>query len=260
MSDLLIMLGASFMLVMGFSVLLWVISNLKNNAVIADIGWAVSFLISVWVYQLLGNGNFGKSIVLSAMVSLWAFRLANDLWARFDWNHEDGRYTRMRNNWGGDPTKLLFLAMFIFQGFLTLVLSIPFLIIANWGTPDWSWWEGIGVLTWAVGLAGECTADRQLIRFKQNPENSGKVCEDGLWAYSRHPNYFFEWIVWCGFAIYVFPAPGGWLGLIGPVIMYILLVKVSGIPLNEAQAINSKGDAYISYQRRVSSFVPWFHS
>lgn len=258
MADLFMMVGASFLAVLFFWIILWVIYVCRRNAGIADIGWPVSFLLIVWIYVVWGRGDLGKSMVLTTMVTLWAFRLLNDLLERFDWDHEDPRYTRLRQKWGGDKTYLQFLLLFVFQGFLTLVLSVPFLIVAQWGTGVWSAWEGGGILLWGFALVGESVADRQLLRFKREHSVDQKVCEKGLWGYSRHPNYFFEWLVWVGYAVYVWPTPGGSLGLIAPVLMYVLLVKVSGIPLAEEQALQTKGDAYRDYQERVSAFFPWF--
>lgn len=258
MLDLLVMLGASFSVVLLFWTFLWGVYVFRGNAGIADIGWPISFILIVWIYQFLGWGDFAKSLVLTVMVTLWALRLMRDLVARFDWDKEDPRYVRIRQNWGGDRTYLLFLVLFIFQGFLTLVLSIPFLVVAQWGTPVWSAWEGVGILLWGIGIGGEALADYQLQRFKREHPDSREVCEQGLWAFSRHPNYFFEWIVWIGFAVYVWPNPWGVFGLIGPAIMYILLVRISGIPLAEAQSLTTKGDAYVAYQHRVNAFMPWF--
>jgi steroid 5-alpha reductase family enzyme len=110
----------------------------------------------------------------------------------------------------------------------------------------------------AVSIAGESHADAQLNAFKIDPANKGKVCERGLWSASRHPNYFFVWLTWVSFALFALPASWGWLGLVAPAAILYLLLFVTGIPLTEEQSIRSRGDAYRDYQRRVSSFVPWF--
>lgn len=123
--------------------------------------------------------------------------------------------------------------------------------------PYFSTFEIFGLLIWMGGLVGEALADWQLDQFKKN-QPSDQVCDQGLWKYSRHPNYFFEWVIWVGYGLMAISAPYGWLGLISPILMLMLLVKVSGIPLAEAQALKTKGDAYRDYQARTSSFFPWF--
>jgi steroid 5-alpha reductase family enzyme len=109
-----------------------------------------------------------------------------------------------------------------------------------------------------AGLIGESAADWQLARFKATPGHAGRICQAGVWNYSRHPNYFFEWLVWCGFALVALAAPWGWLGLLSPALMLYTLLRVTGIPATEAAALARRGDAYREYQRTTSAFVPWF--
>ena len=119
-------------------------------------------------------------------------------------------------------------------------------------------WEIWGIFLWLTGVVGESAADLQLEAFQRDPANQGKVCQTGLWRVSRHPNYFFEGLVWVGFCLFAMPADWGALGIISPLLMYTLLLKVSGIPLAEAEALRSKGDAYREYQNTTSAFIPWF--
>jgi steroid 5-alpha reductase family enzyme len=111
---------------------------------------------------------------------------------------------------------------------------------------------------WALAVAGESLADAQLRAFKSDPAHKGQVCRAGLWAYSRHPNYFCEWLIWCAYALLAISAPYGWLGLLSPAIILFLLVKVTGIPPTEKQSLRSRGPAYARYQNEVSAFFPWF--
>lgn len=198
--------------------------------------------------------------VLTAMVTLWAGRLAYHLFQRYLVSAPDPRYIEISKKWGPEFTTFKFYLMFLFQGLLVVVLSLPFLIAASDPSEIWTQWQTAGVIVWLIGLAGEAVADQQLAAFKQNPENEGKVCQAGLWCCSRHPNYFFEWVIWIGFFLYAVGSPWGSIGIIAPIFMLILLIKVSGIPLAEAQALRSKGEAYREYQRTTSSFVPWFRS
>ena len=134
----------------------------------------------------------------------------------------------------------------------------PLLVLMGNVNSQWSAWEILGVAVWMIGISGEGMADRQLMRFRRDPSNAGKVCRDGLWRYSRHPNYFFEGVLWCGYVLMGVGVPNGWITLVGPVLMIGSLLKVTGIPLAEAQALHSRGDAYREYQRTTSVFIPWF--
>jgi steroid 5-alpha reductase family enzyme len=123
-------------------------------------------------------------------------------------------------------------------------------------TPELSILEYAGAALWTICIIGEATADAQLKRFKSKPENKGKVCNVGLWSYSRHPNYFFEWMIWVSYFIFACASPWGWISIVCPAIILLLLFKVTGIPLTEEQSIRSRGDAYREYQRTTSVFVP----
>lgn len=258
MLDALIMLGGSFTFVLLLMVALWVIYLFQHNAGIVDIGWGVSFLITAWVYFFLGSADLLKRLIMTGMVTIWAGRLVTHLFLRYVPEKEDPRYVRIREKWGGDQNKILFLMLFIFQGVLAVLLSLPFFLV-DWGaTPEWSKWELIGMIVWGIGVLGEAAADAQLATFMKNPENKSKVCREGLWRFSRHPNYFFEWVVWIGFFFFALPSYGGGFAIISPIIILLLLTKVSGIPLTEEESLASKGELYREYQQTTSAFIPWF--
>ena len=141
---------------------------------------------------------------------------------------------------------------------LALLLSAPFLLIAYNPAPAFHPLELAGFLLALVGVGGETVADRQLEAHRQGSAGSGTTCRQGLWQYSRHPNYFFEWVIWLGIAGLGLTAPGGWIGLLAPAMILFFILKITGIPPTEAQALKSRGDAYREYQRRTSAFVPWF--
>ena len=252
------MLGASFSLVLLLMVSLWIIYLFQRNGGIVDIGWGIGFLICSWAYFLLGDGDFVKRLVITLMATLWAGRLISHLYLRFRATEEDPRYSDMRKRMGGDSTNLLFLMMFIFQGFLVVLISLPFFIVGHGARAGWTHWEWIGIALWAIGVVGESYADAQLAAFVKDPANKGQVCKTGLWRYSRHPNYFFEVVVWIGFYFFALPAEGGAFAIIAPLVVGYLVIKVSGIPLAETQSLQSKGDAYKEYQRTTSAFIPWF--
>jgi steroid 5-alpha reductase family enzyme len=118
--------------------------------------------------------------------------------------------------------------------------------------------EYIGVGVWAISIVGEGIADAQLKMFKNNPANKGKVCSQGLWNYSRHPNYFFESMIWVGYFLFALNADYGWLAILSPITILFLVLKLTGIPMTEEQSLRSKGDLFREYQRTTSVFVPWF--
>jgi steroid 5-alpha reductase family enzyme len=151
----------------------------------------------------------------------------------------------------------MFFGFFLLQGLLVGLLSTPFAIVLSNPRPGFGPWEIAGTALWLVGFFGEMTADAQLRRFRSDPANAGGVCAVGLWRYSRHPNYFFEWVIWIAYFVFALGSPGGWLAVICPLIMWHFLVNVTGIPPAEEQSLKSRGDAYRAYQQTTSPFIPW---
>ena len=151
---------------------------------------------------------------------------------------------------------------FLLQGALQVVLSLPWLLVVLDTTPAQRFTLGplawLGAAIWLVGLVGESIADRQLAKFRADPANQGKVCQAGLWNFSRHPNYFFEWLIWVAFFVFALASPWGWLAIVGPASILYLLLRVTGIPMTEEQSLRSRGDAYRRYQKTTSAFLPWF--
>jgi steroid 5-alpha reductase family enzyme len=168
---------------------------------------------------------------------------------------EDGRYAYMRQAIGDNQAK--WYAFFLFQAGLTVLFSLPFWVAANNIAASMTWLL-VGVAIWLLSIGGESIADRQLAAFRTDPANKGKVCDIGLWRYSRHPNYFFEWLHWFAYLALAIGSPLWWLSLLGAVLMLCSLLWVTGIPFVEQQSLRSRGEAYREYQRRVSVFVPWF--
>ena len=253
-------------LVAGLAVLvvmmtvLWLVFLRINNAAIVDVGWGMGYSLIALMSCLMTDGVTARKVLVTAMVVLWGSRLALHL--LFDrvlsGKPEDGRYQDIRARWGGNLNAKFFL-FFQVQSVLILLLSAPVFLAE--GNPDRaiSPLEWAGVAVWAAALIGETLADRQLKGFKSDPGNSGRTCRAGLWNYSRHPNYFFEWMIWVGYFLIALPAPAGWIAAVSPLLMLLILVRLTGIPLSEAQALRTRGDDYREYQRTTSAFVPWFH-
>jgi steroid 5-alpha reductase family enzyme len=227
------------------------------NAAWVDVGWAGGFGVLAVLYALFGAAPGWRRALLAALVCAWSFRLAVHLYRDrvAGGREEDKRYGGLRPGWGA-RAPFYFLLVFLGQGLLDVALSIPFLLIARNPGP-FSMWEGAGFALWVLGLAGESLADAQLKAFKANPANRGKACDAGLWRYSRHPNYFFEWTIWVAYAVMAVSAPWGWLAWTAPAVILFLLLKVSGIPLTERYSLASRGKAYEAYQQRTSAFIPW---
>jgi len=252
------LLGFNLILVMGLMSGLWGIYYIRRNSGIVDLGWTFSFSLIMGGCILMSDGWEPRKWLLAGMVWIWSFRLLRHIYKRYITTDEDPRYQEIRKKWGTRYVDLKVYFMFIFQGLIALVLSLPFFIVSMNKSDSWSIFEGWGVILWFIGVCGEALADKQLRDFKNNPENEGHVCQRGLWNYSRHPNYFFEFVTWLGFGVFALGSTGGLLGLISPLLMLILLLKVSGIPLAEEQSLKSKPVAYKKYQQTTSAFVPWF--
>jgi steroid 5-alpha reductase family enzyme len=164
---------------------------------------------------------------------------------------EDGRYRALREQWGPRAPRN-FLLLHLAQVVFALLFSLPVLAAMRGGPLDG--WALAGVLVWVVAVRGEGAADRQLATFRAEPQNRGAVCQAGLWRYSRHPNYFFEWLQWWA---YVLIGHAALLTLVGPAVMLLFLFRLTGIPYTERQALQTRGDQYRAYQRTTSVFMPW---
>lgn len=236
---------------------LWLKYKSKKNAGIVDIGWALSFAIAALIYQFFGIGDMIRSFLMTMMFLVWSLRLSLHLYNRYKKSPEDPRYARMRKGWKGYHN-LKMLGVFLFQGVIAFFLTMPAFVASINPSPEVDFYEIFGLLIWLIGFVGEVQADWTLVKFKENPANKGKVCQEGLWRYSRHPNYFFEWVVWTGFFAFNLGHPVGWLAFYCPFVILYLLLNVSGIPLTELQLLHSKGQAYKEYQRNTSYFIPWW--
>jgi len=253
------LLGLALAFAVPFMAATWIVAVRIRNAGIVDIAWSAAFGPIALLYALAGDGWAPRRWLLAAMVILWSTRLATYLWRRVMGHHpeEDTRYRELRRTWA-PRADARFFWFFEAQGLAAVGLSLPFAIAAVNLAPDLATLEWAGVALWAIGLAGESLADAQLARFKADAANRGRVCQVGLWRYSRHPNYFFEWLIWCGYGVFALGSPWGVLALACPAVMLYLLLRVTGIPALEAAALRSRGDAYRDYQRTTSAFVPWF--
>jgi steroid 5-alpha reductase family enzyme len=243
-------------LVVAVMVTAWVAHLRRQNAGIVDVAWSANLAFLAILYAALGSGFHERRVLVALMGGIAGLRLAVHIHRRAHGQPEDGRYQTLRRQWGGNLA-VKFLFFFLFQGLIDLVLATPFLLAAVNPAPRIAPLEWAGVVLWMLAIAGETSADRVLERFKENPANRGKTCREGLWRFSRHPNYFFEWLAWIAYAVFAFASPFGWIALVCPALMLCFLLRVTGIPATEAQALKSRGDDYREYQRTTSAFVPW---
>jgi len=234
----------------------WAICVRVKNYSFLDVAWSYGVAVIAPIYAFVGPGHFERKIAFTVLGVVWSLRLGTYILLRVLRHHpaEDVRYETLRQRWPGTG---MFLAFFELQAIIAVIFTIPFLLAAWWAMPL-QILDMAGLAISVLSLAGESLADRQMKQFKADPANQGKVCEVGLWRYSRHPNYFFEFLFWVGICLASLTTPYGWVTIICPVLMLYFLTKVTGIPLTEEYALKSKGDAYREYQRTTSAFIPWF--
>lgn len=233
----------------------WRWQRRHTNIGIVDALWAAGLGGAAVLLALLGTGAFWPRLLLALLGGLWGLRLATHLWKRVRGEPEDGRYRQLRAHWRSSQLKIWW--FFQFQALLIVLFALPFVAVACnplVATP----WLIVGAAIWLGSVTGETIADRQLARFRADAAHHGKTCRDGLWRYSRHPNYFFEWLHWFAYIAFAIGSPLWWLALAGPVMMFVFLRFISGIPYTEAQALRTRGDDYRAYQRDTSMLFPWF--
>jgi steroid 5-alpha reductase family enzyme len=228
-----------------------------DNYGIVDVVWSYAFAPFALLCAWASPAPLARRILVVTLAACWSIRLGTHLARRVASHHphEDSRYRQLRRDWSGNFAPKMF-GFFQLQALSVVLLATPFLLATRNAAASVHPLEIAGAIVWLAGMLGETLADAQLTAFKRDAANRGRVCDVGLWRYSRHPNYFFEWVIWIGFALLALPAPLGWLGMLAPAIIAYLLLKVTGIPLAEEQSLRSKGDAYRDYQRRTSAFIP----
>ncbi|MDT8450572.1 MAG: DUF1295 domain-containing protein [Wenzhouxiangellaceae bacterium] len=235
---------------------LWLRQRRTRRADWVDVAWAALIGLQAAFYAVVGDGSPEKRVLAVLIAGTWSFRLTRHLWARLGGHDtEDGRYQAMREHWGA-RADVSFFWFFVAQGLVAWLFALPARVVAQDPSAALDAWVVAGVAFWLVSLAGEDIADQQLARFRADPANRGKVCNVGLWRYSRHPNYFFEWLHWFSYPLVAIGAPNQWIAWLGPVVMLAFLYRVTGIPYTERQALKSRGEAYREYQRTTSAFIP----
>lgn len=247
---------ASLICVLAFA-LTWVLCVRIKNYGFLDAAFSYGVAVLAPFYAWNAPGYAPRKIAFVTLGMAWSLRLGTYILLRILRHHpqEDIRYEALRQRWRGPGMFLLFFEM---QAVLVVLFSLPFLVAVFNPSTGFYPLELAGLALAAIALLGEATADWQMQKFKKNPLNRNAVCQAGLWNYSRHPNYFFEALLWCALALAALPSPWGWVCVLCPALMLYFLLRVTGIPLTEEYAIKSKGEAYRAYQRTTSALIPWF--
>jgi steroid 5-alpha reductase family enzyme len=233
----------------------WAISLVMRDASIVDIAWGSGFVLVAWVSFWLSDGNSTRSLLLTVLTTIWGLRLAFYLAKRNLGHGEDFRYQSMRRKHGDRFAIVSLYTVFGLQGLLMFIVSLPVQLGQVREEPGFGIIGVVGVLVWGVGIYFEAVGDAQLARFKRDPANQGKIMDQGLWRYTRHPNYFGDSCVWWGLGLIAAESSLGVYGLIGPVVMNFLLVKVSGAAMLDRAMLKRK-PGYEKYVATTSGFIP----
>ncbi len=219
-----------------------------------DSAWGGGFALAAWAVAVQVPST--RTLVIALLVTVWSARLTRHIASRSRKAGDDPRYVAMAEKWKGNIWLRAYLALFLTQGFLIWLISLPIVLAAGIQLTGWAWLTVFGAVIWAVGFAVESISDRQLAAFLAKKPAKGSVLSDGLWRYSRHPNYFGELVQWWGIGIIALQVSYGWIGLFGPLLLTVLIVFVSGIPPIEKRRKDNA--AYQEYKKHTSSLIPWF--
>lgn len=226
---------------------------IKKNDV-ADIAWGLGFVVMAWGSFYLSMPESLVPVAVNLLVTIWGLRLALHIYSRNKGKPEDYRYATWRAEWGKWFYLRSYFQIYILQGFLLFLISLPVIFINTYFVDGSEWLALIGVLIWGLGFYFESVGDAQLAKFIKDPANKGKLMQSGLWRYTRHPNYFGEVTQWWGIFMVALLVPSGWLSIIGPITITYLILKVSGIPMLEKKM--EQNPEFAEYKKRTSAFIP----
>lgn len=240
----------------GTLIVLWFFYLWKKNPGVVDLGWAIGLTLMGLTHNLVLGSLTTLKFLTSVLVLLWGLRLGGYLfWTRLRLGKKDARYESLQQK-QKIPASVFFLIHYLIQACFQAVVGFVFIFAAQ-SSVFKSIYVTAGLILWCVGYAGSIVADAQLHQFRKNPANRGKVCHIGVWNYSRHPNYFYEILLWSGFAFIGLPTHLGWFGFISPITLLLTMRFITG-PISERQSLKSKPDTYRQYQETTSMIVPWF--
>ncbi|MCK6479933.1 MAG: DUF1295 domain-containing protein [Planctomycetes bacterium] len=237
--------------------LLWVRQRSTGDATPVDVAWSAGLGCAAVLHASLVEAPAGRRLLVAGLAGAWSLRLTLHLVRDRLGRGEDGRYRRLREE-KGEGAQAWFLVFFQAQALLVALLSVPYLAALTNPRRDLGPADAAGAALVLAAVAGEWAADRRLAAFRADPANRGRTCRSGLWALSRHPNYFFQWLGWCAWPLLALGSPAAWAAAAAPALMLLLILRVTGIPPAEARALATRGEDYRAYQRTVPAFFPWF--
>ena len=242
-------------LIIFFYAVTWFsIALVKGRNDVADIAWGGGFVCAALTAYIVQGINDARALLILALVTTWAFRLMLHIGRRNRGKPEDHRYKAWREEWGDSFLVRTFVQVFLLQGFLLLIISLPVTWALTHNGPPINILDGVGLCIWIFGFSFEAIGDFQLLQFKSNPANKGKIITNGLWRYTRHPNYFGEVTLWWGIFVICLSLPGILWTILGPVTITYLILKVSGTPMLEKRYADNP--EYAEYMRNTSAFFP----
>ncbi len=239
------------LLLLIFMTLAYGVARARRRLDTVDTAWGLGFVLAAWAVEIVQAS--GRSLLIALLVSVWGLRLSSHIWRRSIRRGEDPRYIELSRKWRGSIWRRAYVSVFLLQGALIWVISLPIVLAANKPLVGWGWLTLLGALMWLAGFTFEAISDHQLAVFLSR-QNRPKVLQTGLWRYSRHPNYFGELTQWWGIGLIALQTSYGWLGFIGPLTLSLLIVFISGIPPIEKR--RQKDPEYRQYQNQTSVLIP----
>ena len=249
-------IALSAVTVLSFMIFMFILAQLLKNNSIVDIGWGIGFILITLILLITKMSVDLKEIILSAMILIWGARLSLHIFIRARGKGEDFRYAQWRKDWGKNAVLYAFIKVFLLQGLIMIFIALPIMVEFSSNNDKLNPFSFIGVLIFVFGLIFESIGDFQMYYFKKNPENKGKIIKSGLWKFTRHPNYFGEAVLWWGIGIFTISSDLWLISFIGPLILNLLLVFVSGVPLLEKKYEGNK--EWEDYKKVTPMFVPFF--
>lgn len=247
----------TLLLLLGFMTLVFALALQRRDNSIVDIAYGLAFVLAGWSGYLSYGSGHPRQLLMLTLVTVWGLRLAGHIFLRkLGESGEDFRYRQWRQEWGKTVFWRSFLQIFMLQGLVVLLVALPLLLVIHHPGGELGLLDLLGGLIWLLGFGFEAIGDWQLLRFKRQSGNRGRIIQTGLWRYSRHPNYFGEATLWWGLWLIALGAPYGAIAIVSPLLIDFLLLKVSGIPMLEAKYADHP--EFAAYQQRTNAFFPWF--
>jgi steroid 5-alpha reductase family enzyme len=236
--------------------LIFILALIKKDNSIVDIAWGIGFIVVAILTFFLEIEFVTRQVLVTLLIFIWGVRLATHIALRNKGKGEDFRYAQWRKDWGKWFFIRSFFQIYMLQGFLLLIIAYPVILINHSKETGIVFLDFLGLIIWLEGFFFEAVGDYQLSKFKRKAENKGKIMTQGLWRYTRHPNYFGETAMWWGIFLIALSVKSGWTAIVSPLLITFLLLRVSGIPMLEKKYVGNK--EFEEYVKRTSAFFPWF--